>query len=96
MECFMSLGECTKNRLELSAKAYAEEFGTEALATFLEEMEDVASIEEVLEGDRFRVNKALRGAIPDARKSRPKSPPISMPDVLAQIGKRAFARMVRK
>jgi hypothetical protein len=78
-------GFCNLNRLELSARAYAEEFGADALTTFLRNLAGADCVENVPEADRFRVNRALRDAVNGADAS-----------PLARVGRKAFARMWRQ
>jgi hypothetical protein len=85
-------GECNPRRFEMSAQVYAEKFGDKALARFLQSTAGASRIEDVPEEERFRVNREMR----NATNGRPKTEGTSLPDVLARIGRNAFAKMVRK
>lgn len=81
-------GECSPNRIALTAREFAAQRGKEALTTFLRASAGVSIVDDVLEADRFRVNAAMRAELnADASPSHAKA--------LARIGAKAFAKMVR-
>lgn len=83
----MTEGFCNEKRLELSARAYAAEFGEAALASFLRTLAGVSRAEDVEQADRFRINQELRKATNGAD-----------PSPFARMQRRAFAKLhvVRK
>ncbi|MBR0717864.1 hypothetical protein [Bradyrhizobium liaoningense] len=82
----MTDGFCNPKRLELSARAYAEEFGEAALASLLRTLAGVSRVEDVELADRFRVNQELRKATNGADMS-----------PFARLQRRAYANVtVRK
>lgn len=79
-----TVGYCNERRLQLSARAYASEFGEAALATFLRTLAGVTRAEDIEIADRFRVNQELRRAANGADKSE-----------TARLQRRAFAKLHR-
>lgn len=76
---------CSVDRLKASAAAYAEANGTDALRSLLLAVAGVSRVEDVPEVERLRVNVELRHRATEA-----------IPIGLAEIGRRAFAKMVRR